>query len=89
MAVTSFKTFGQQVLGLEKVPYRWYAHDYITSDKLPYVGQISDNEPNILVATSFRKWGVSNGVASATLLSDIVLKKANKYQDLYSPSRIK
>lgn len=80
-------TFGQKVFGLEDIIYRWSAQDLITPDKIPYIGKITDDEPNILVATGFKKWGVSNGVAAALLLRDIVLNKANKYQDLYSPAR--
>ncbi|RSL33343.1 FAD-dependent oxidoreductase [Salibacterium salarium] len=67
--------------------YRWSAQDLITLDKLPYIGEITSTQPNVLVATGFRKWGMTNGTAAALLLRDIVLDKENPYKELYTPSR--
>lgn len=83
----ALEEFGQDVMGIEEIKYRWSAQDLYTLDKVPYVGPITSNKPNILVATGYRKWGMSNGIAAAHLLSDLVLEKENPYQDLYSPSR--
>lgn len=81
------ETFGQDVFGLDEIVYRWSAQDLTTLDKLPYIGEITSTRPNILVATGYRKWGMTGGTVAARLLSDIVLKKDNPYQSLYSPSR--
>lgn len=83
----ALEEFGQEVLGIEEIKYRWSAQDLYTLDKVPYVGPITSNKQNILVATGYRKWGMSNGAAAAKLLSDLVLEKENPYQDLYNPSR--
>lgn len=83
----ALETFGQQTFGLETIPYRWSAQDLITLDKVPYIGQITSGQPNILVATGFRKWGMSHGTVAAQLLSNIVLNKKNNLQSLYAPSR--
>ena len=79
--------FGDEILGIEDVLYRWSAQDLTTLDKVPYVGEITSGQPNILIATGFRKWGMTNGTAAALLLQDIVLNKDNRYKALYSPSR--
>ncbi|WP_338787973.1 FAD-dependent oxidoreductase [Metabacillus sp. FJAT-53654] len=83
----ALEEFGEGVLGIEEIKYRWSAQDLYTLDKVPYVGPITSKKPNILVATGYRKWGMSNGTAAAKLLSDLVLEKENPYQELYSPSR--
>src|SRR5699024_3470140 len=49
--------------------------------------EITPGQPNILIATGYRKWGMSNGTVAALLLSDLVLEKKNAFKDLYTPSR--
>lgn len=83
----ALETFGQQVFGIENITYRWSAQDLVTLDKIPYIGEITSGQKNILIATGYRKWGMTNGTAAALLFRDIILKKKNKYQELYSPSR--
>lgn len=83
----ALEAFGQSVFGLEDIPYRWSAQDLTTLDKVPYIGEITSGQPNILIATGYRKWGMSNGTAAALLLKDLVLGKKNNYQSLYTPSR--
>ena len=83
----ALETFGEQVFGLEHILYRWSAQDLTTLDKIPYIGEITANQPNILIATGYRKWGMSNGTAAALLFRDMILNKKNAYQSLYTPSR--
>jgi Rieske Fe-S protein len=83
----ALEAFGQQIFGLEDIVYRWSAQDLITLDKIPYIGEITSDQPNILIATGYRKWGMSNGTAAALLFRDMILDKKNKYQNLYTPSR--
>jgi glycine/D-amino acid oxidase-like deaminating enzyme len=51
----------------------WSAQDYTPIDHLPYVGPILPNNESIFVATGFNKWGMTNGVAAALLLSSRIL----------------
>ncbi|MFE7083938.1 FAD-dependent oxidoreductase [Priestia megaterium] len=83
----ALEEFSEKILGVEEIPYRWSAQDLITLDKVPYVGAMTNNTSNILVATGFRKWGMTNGTASALILRDTILEKENEYAELYSPSR--
>ncbi|WP_085994101.1 FAD-dependent oxidoreductase [Oceanobacillus senegalensis] len=83
----ALESFGEQVLGIEEIAYRWSAQDLTTLDKVPYIGEITSGQPNILIATGYRKWGMSNGTAAALLLSDMVMGKKNNFQNLYAPSR--
>jgi glycine/D-amino acid oxidase-like deaminating enzyme/nitrite reductase/ring-hydroxylating ferredoxin subunit len=83
----ALESFGDKVLGIKEYMYRWSAQDLITLDKVPYIGTISSSHSNILVATGYRKWGMTNGTAAALLLRDIILKQDNRYKDLFTPSR--
>jgi glycine/D-amino acid oxidase-like deaminating enzyme/nitrite reductase/ring-hydroxylating ferredoxin subunit len=51
----------------------WSAQDYTPIDELPYVGPLLPKFENVLVATGFDKWGLTNGVAAALALSSRVL----------------
>src|SRR5699024_7357809 len=81
------EVFGDHILGIETIPYRWSAQDLITLDKVPYVGKITAGQDRILIATGYRKWGMSNGTAAAQLLADLVLNKKSNFEELYRPAR--
>ena len=83
----ALETFGEEIFGLEEIVYRWSAQDLITLDKLPYIGEITPGQPNILIATGYRKWGMSNGTAAALLFRDMIVGNENTFQKLYTPSR--
>jgi glycine/D-amino acid oxidase-like deaminating enzyme/nitrite reductase/ring-hydroxylating ferredoxin subunit len=83
----ALERFSQEVLNSKEILYRWSAQDLITLDKMPYVGAITTTQPNILIATGYRKWGMTNGTAAAGILRDIVLDRETPYVELYSPSR--
>jgi glycine/D-amino acid oxidase-like deaminating enzyme len=51
----------------------WSAQDYTPIDDLPYVGPILPGVENIMIATGFNKWGMTNGPAAALALSSRVL----------------
>ena len=79
--------FGERLFGVESVAYRWSAQDIITTDKVPYVGPPDKDKPNILVATGYRKWGMTGGTAAAMLIADLALGRDNRYAELFTPSR--
>lgn len=84
----ALEQFAKQLYGDDvEIAYRWSAQDLTTLDKLPYIGQLTTGNPNILIATGFRKWGMTNGTIAALLLADKVLGKNNRYEKLFSPSR--
>jgi len=83
----ALQAFADETFGKNEILYRWSTQDLTTLDKVPYVGQISSRTPNVLVATGYRKWGMSNGTAAALLLRDLVLGNDNPYCELYAPSR--
>ncbi len=67
-----------------KIDYQWSTHDITSNDLLPIIGSI---DTNLLIATAFNKWGMTNGVLSGKILSDIVLNTNNDYIPLFDPKR--
>lgn len=84
---TNLEIFAEQTLGIEEYMYRWSTQDLYTLDKIPYIGQHSSYSPNILVATGFKKWGMTSSTVAAQLFSDIIHEKDNPYLEVFSPLR--
>jgi glycine/D-amino acid oxidase-like deaminating enzyme len=70
-----------------KIKYKWAAQDCITLDDMPYIGRYSEKTPDLFVATGFNKWGMTQSMVSANILSDIIQGKKNEYEDIFSPQR--
>ncbi|MGP4041261.1 FAD-dependent oxidoreductase [Gracilibacillus sp. D59] len=81
------QSFGSQYLDVKDWYYQWSTQDYITLDKIPYIGSLNKRHPNVYVATGFRKWGMTNSVVAAHLLTDLIMNRDNPYKDLYQPQR--
>lgn len=69
------------------VTARWAAQDCMTLDGLPYVGQYSKSTPWLYVATGFHKWGMTNSMVAAQLLTSQILGLPHPLQELLSPQR--
>lgn len=69
------------------IDYRWSIHDLTSNDLLPMIGKINDDNQSLLIATAFNKWGMTNGVLSGKILSDIILGNNNEYIELFNPKR--
>ncbi len=65
----------------------WAAQDCMSLDSIPYIGRYSKNTNDLYVASGFNKWGMTNSMLSAILLTDFVLDKKNIYSDIFNPSR--
>jgi glycine/D-amino acid oxidase-like deaminating enzyme/nitrite reductase/ring-hydroxylating ferredoxin subunit len=79
--------FANPLFTIADIPYRWSAQDCMTLDSVPYVGNFTKDTPNLYVATGFGKWGMTNSMASAMLLRDLIIKGDSPWKDVYSPSR--
>ncbi|MCP8617352.1 FAD-dependent oxidoreductase [Salirhabdus salicampi] len=83
----ALQQFAEDVLGIKEFKYRWSTQDLTTLDKIPYIGNITSNDPYVLVATGYRKWGMSNSIAGSLLLRDIIMKRDNPAREVYDPGR--
>lgn len=76
----------KQVTG--KAPtFKWTNMDVMTHDSLPLVGKISDDEPNVYLATGYNTWGMTGSTIAAKIVCDLIKNKSNKYAEVFSPSR--
>lgn len=79
--------YAQKAYDSPEILFRWSDQDFSTLDDAPYVGNITSKSPNTYVATGFKKWGMTNGTASAILLRDLIVKGESPWAPVYNPSR--
>lgn len=73
---------------VRSVDYRWSAQDYVPIDHIPFVGRLSPASERILVATGFKKWGMSNGSAAGVMLADRIAGRRNPFADFFDTNRV-
>ena len=72
-----------------EIAYRWATQDNDTTDRLPYVGHFHPGARHVFVATGFGGWGLSNGVMSGRLLTDLITgAEPPPWADLFDPRRL-
>jgi len=66
----------------------WTAEDCISLDKIPYIGNFSQNMKHIYVATGFNKWGISTAGVASKIISDKIIGRRNDYEDVFESLRL-
>ena len=84
---TALEDWARDRLQLGPVAYRWSAQDYTTVDGMPYIGQASPVTPHLWTATGFRKWGMTNAVAAARIITAGISGRAHPWTAAFNPSR--
>lgn len=64
--------------------YIWSNNDVITNDHLPYIGYIGNN---LLLATGYNTWGLTNGYLAGEIISELITHKEHKFKSLFDPRR--
>ncbi|WP_285835414.1 FAD-dependent oxidoreductase [Sporosarcina sp. NCCP-2716] len=77
----------QETYSLGAPTHHWSAQDPSTPDCVPYAGPISSSLPYVHICTGFRKWGMSNSLASARIITDVITGVKNPAIELYAPDR--
>ena len=77
----------ENIPGVSSFDYRWSAQDYFPADGIPFVGQLNNSPERMLVATGFKKWGMSNGTAAAMMLSDLIMGRPNPWLEVFDARR--
>lgn len=71
----------------ENIKYYWFNTDIVTTDNLPIIGFLEEDNKDLLIGTGYNLWGMTNGTIAGKILSDLILEKDNKYQELFNPNR--
>ncbi len=85
----AIESWARTRFGMTTVDHRWSAQDYMPADGIPYVGRATPGNDRMLVATGFKKWGMSNGTAAAMMLRDLVLGRPNEWIEVFDATRVR
>jgi nitrite reductase/ring-hydroxylating ferredoxin subunit len=80
------ESYLQETFGVT-AEYRWSSQDFVSFDKLPYIGALTPAHQHTYVATGFSLWGMAKSVISAMVLSERILGRENPWADLYDSTR--
>jgi glycine/D-amino acid oxidase-like deaminating enzyme/nitrite reductase/ring-hydroxylating ferredoxin subunit len=84
----ALEDYARERFGVTDFVHRWSTHDYVPVDRIPYVGKLSRAHEDVFVATGFGKWGMTNGVVAAMILSDQILGRQNPWAHVFDSKRI-
>ena len=58
--------------------------DIITSDSMPYIGELKEN---MYIGVGYNTWGMTNSILAAKIISDLILNNKNKFSNTFNPCR--
>ena len=83
------ESYIRRYFDVETVAFQWSSQFFESVDGLPYIGHLPGNPDNIFVATGFGGNGITYGIASSIILTDLICNGTSEYKDLFNPNRVK
>ncbi|HYK19416.1 MAG TPA: FAD-dependent oxidoreductase [Pyrinomonadaceae bacterium] len=71
------------------VKFNWSGQVMEPVDGLAFIGRNPLDDDNVYIATGDSGQGMTHGTIAGMLLTDLIQGRKNKWEDLYSPSRIR
>jgi Rieske Fe-S protein len=84
----ALEEWARQTFRVRSIDYRWSAQDYMPADNVPFVGPAGPGSDRVLVATGFKKWGMSNGSAAGIMLADRIAGLDNPFAAFFDSTRV-
>ena len=78
----------RQHFDVESVEYRWSTQDYVSTDRIPFVGPLGPTSERVYAATGFGGWGMTNGTAAATMLAAFAAGETPRWAAAFDPQRV-
>lgn len=82
-----FLAYIHQTFHPEVMKQEWTSQDYISFDKIPFIGKLDKHNEKVLFASGFSKWGNTTSNIAGKLLCSYALGQGSQYRMLYSPQR--
>ncbi len=81
------RSFAKEHYPKAEEKFFWATQDCMSLDSIPYIGNYSKRTPDLYVASGFNKWGMTGSMVAAMVLSDLVIGRQSKFQEVFNPSR--
>jgi glycine/D-amino acid oxidase-like deaminating enzyme/nitrite reductase/ring-hydroxylating ferredoxin subunit len=72
-----------------EVQFRWSGQVMEPADGLAFIGRNPLDDDNVYIATGDSGQGMTHGTIAGMLLTDLIQGRKNRWEDLYSPSRVR
>lgn len=72
-----------------EVEFRWSGQVMEPADGLAFIGRNPLDDDNVYIATGDSGQGMTHGTIAGMLLTDLIQGRENKWENLYSPSRVR
>jgi len=69
------------------VAYRWVNEDFMSVDRIPFIGRLNSESAHVWIATAFSSWGMTGGTLAAMILSDRIMGIANPWAGVFDSLR--
>lgn len=83
----AFRHHALKTFHLESIDYEWSSQDYISFDKMPYIGMLDKQNENLLFASGYSKWGNTSSNVAGKLLCAYAIGQNSQYRMIFSPQR--
>jgi len=70
------------------IEFRWSGQVMEPADYLAFIGRNPLDSDNVFIATGDSGQGITHGTIAGILLTDLIQRRKNRWEDLYSPSRV-
>ncbi|HEX2270428.1 MAG TPA: FAD-dependent oxidoreductase [Pyrinomonadaceae bacterium] len=71
-----------------EIAFRWSGQVLEPADYLAFIGRNPLDSDNVFIATGDSGQGITHGTIAGILLTDLIQGRKNRWEDLYSPSRV-
>ncbi len=87
-AVAALEAYARRRFSAGEIAYRWDAHDFVSEDRLPFVGPVTPRGERVLGVTGLSKWGLALGTACAEMLVSSVTGGEQAWPDEFDSRRL-
>jgi glycine/D-amino acid oxidase-like deaminating enzyme/nitrite reductase/ring-hydroxylating ferredoxin subunit len=88
-AVADMLAFLERTFGIREVSHLWINEDFRTMDGMAFVGAASSSKPDLLVATGFEAWGITQGAVAGEILAADIAGRPHAAAEIFDARRIK
>jgi len=81
------KEWARRRYPIEEVVGKWSGQVIEPVDLLAYIGRNPSDDPNVYIVTGDSGTGMTHGTIAGILLTDMVLGRKNKWEEIYDPGR--
>jgi len=87
--IEDLRSFLSQNFGIGEFTHLWTNEDFRPMDGAAFIGPATSGRENLLVATGFDAWGITQGVVAGAILAERILGREHPAASLFDATRIK